>query len=153
MGLFDFLKKKRPKMIIEMVGYKNGETVDLVSNTSTETGELWDISIAPLLNTAIKPLENSMVEYALAAKNSKRIVKRKEALESVVKTFYDIKARCAALGPEYEKYFSIMWEHLHNSENPDFSYVEKFEIELKELQDNYAQLKEQDDLYEKESEN
>ncbi len=40
MGLFDFLKKKRPKMIIEMVGYKNGETVDLVSNTSTKTGEL-----------------------------------------------------------------------------------------------------------------
>ena len=153
MGLFDFLKKKPSTVKIEMVGYENGKKVKLNFEHQESTSGLWDISITPTLNRVIKPLENRMVEHAVSAKKARKIYEKKKALEGVVKTYYEIRKKCNQLGPEYQKYFSIMWEHCRNSRNPDFSYIERFEKELDDLESNYSELSAAEAIHDRESVN
>lgn len=151
MGLFDFLKNKKPAIKIEMTGYENGKKVSLHTDVPGRDNKIWDISISPTINRVIKPLENTMVDYAVSAKNSRRVHERRAALEGVVSTYYKIREKCIQLGPEYEKYFSTMWEHCHNSRNQDFSYIERFEKELRDLEWKYDELVAQEAIHDKES--
>jgi uncharacterized membrane protein len=153
-GLFDFLKKKKSHTIkTEMIGYENSKKITLNSDPHENEDELWDMSITPILNREIRPLETCMVSYAVAAENAKRVSERKIALEGVVTTFYEIKQKCNQLGAEYQKYFSCNWEHCHNLKNPDFLYVERFEKELDDLNANYNKLIAQEEIHDMESVN
>ena len=90
----------------------------------------------------IKPLENRMVEFAVSAKNSKRVEDQIISLSGAVKTYYMLKKICSALGEDYKTYFDKMWKP---------SYVEKYEKELQYLQSNYGELVKKEALHDRES--
>lgn len=81
----------------------------------------------------VKPAENRMVSNAARLQTIKDPAERLPVLQAIVNDFYSLKTICKQAGPEYAKYFSRSWEHCHNSKNPDFSYIERFETELNEI--------------------
>lgn len=111
MGLFDFLKKKNDS-------------------------EIKPIEFYEILNREVKPLENIMVGYSSSLPSMKKVDDRIDVLKSLIESYYDLRSKCISLGPDYQSYFSRMWEHCHNSRNKDFCFIEKYEEELKILSAN-----------------
>ncbi len=81
----------------------------------------------------VKPIENTMTANAVRLQSVKDPIERLPILQAIVNDFYSLKTICEQAGPEYAEYFSKVWEHCHNSRNPDFSYIEKYENELNEM--------------------
>ena len=98
----------------------------------------------------IKPLEDVMVNLAVSSREAKRTDDRIEILKALVQSFYDLRSKCISMGPEYQKYFSDMWEHCHNSKCDDFCYIDRFEEELNTLQSSANELIARDDLHDQE---
>ena len=98
----------------------------------------------------IKPLEDVMVNLAVSSREAKRTDDRIEILKALVQSFYDLRSKCISMGPEYQRYFSDMWEHCHNSKCDDFCYIDRFEEELNTLQSSANELIARDDLHDKE---
>lgn len=82
----------------------------------------------------IKPLEDVMIGFAVALKERHTVENEIELLSAIIESFYSLKSKCVSLGPEYLNYFSQMWEHCQNSQNQDYSYIERFEERLVFLQ-------------------
>ena len=101
----------------------------------------------------IKPLEDVMVNLAVSSREAKRTDDRIEILKALVQSFYDLRSKCISMGPEYQKYFSDMWEHCHNSKCDDFCYIDRFEEELNTLQSSANELIARDDLHDREAQN
>lgn len=99
----------------------------------------------------IKPIENLIVQCRVSAINSKRVEDKIRYLAGCVKAYENLREKCISLGNEYEKYFNDMWEHCHNSINPDFSYIDPVKTELKDLQLNYGELVIKQSRYDHES--
>lgn len=60
--------------------------------------------------------------------------------QKAIQFFYVLKDFCYQTKGG-ELYFQDMWEHCHNSQNPDFSFIEKVELRLKDLTENYDERK------------
>lgn len=126
---------------------------EIISGPHAKGDEIKSLDYFTALRNEIKPLENEIVGYAKSLNETRLIDSRIALLTSQIDTFYALKSKCEALGPEYAEYFSKQWEHCHNSRNADFNYIAGAEEELKDLQNRYSELKEQEDLYKKEVEN
>jgi len=151
--LFDFLKKKRTPVTVEMYAYENGRKVPIKDTGKAATGKLFPMEYYETIEREIKPLEDRMVKYAVKSRECKKVAERKAALEGVITTFYLLKSKCANLGPEYEKYFYEMWEYVNSSKGKNKSYIKNFENELSELDANYLELHERELLHDRESAN
>lgn len=103
--------------------------------------------------TEIKPLEDVMIGFAVALKEKQTVENEITLLSAIIESFYSLKSKCISLGPEYLSYFSQMWEHCHNSQNQDYSYIEKFENRLDYLQQNKNVLLAEEALKYKEKDN
>ena len=115
-----------------------------------------DESIKPIqyyatIRDEIKPLEEILVSFAVASKEQKQVDDRIEILKALVQSYYDLKSKCISLGPDYQEYFVNMWEKCHNSRNPEFSYIKRFEEELGNLQSKRDTLKLEEERHQKES--
>ena len=151
MGLFNLFKKKpSPKIKVEMRGFVNGKEVRLKEEETPD--EIKPMKYYETLQREVKPLEDIMVSFAVSSKDIKGVGNRIEILKALVESYYDLKSKCISLGPDYQDYFSKMWEHCHNSQNPDFSYIEQYEKELHELQENREELEAQEALHTKAAE-
>ncbi len=128
MGLFG---KKKGTPIVGMRGFSNGKEVVLKKDCP---GKIPPLEYYQTIEQYLKPIENVMVSYAVTLQKERSKESRITLLQALVESFYDLKEKCAALGPEYAEYFSDTWEHCHNSRSPDFCYVDRFESELCELQ-------------------
>lgn len=153
MALFDFLKKKqtRKRVNVEIRSYVNGKEVPL--SEEEEPDGIKPQAYYQMLQAEVKPLENMMVNLAVSLKGKKEIDDRIATLTSLIDTFYALKIKCFQLGSEYAEHFKKNWEHCHNSRNPDFSYVDRFEKELAELRANYDSIKAKEAAYATESVN
>ena len=105
------------------------------------------------ISKEIKPLEEIVIGFAVALKEPHSVEDQIKILKAIIPAFYDLKSKCVSLGPEYQDYFSKMWEHLHNSHCDDFCYIEKYEKELKFLLENKIELCAKEALHISESEN
>lgn len=90
-------------------------------------------------NSKLDSLEDSLVSMYSTAMNEKnrdnKIIKLNKALE-----YYDkIKKFCESEGEDGKLYFEDMWEHCHNSSEPDFSYGSRI-IELRDELINEKEL-------------
>ena len=138
---------------------KKHDSTPLGDSKSTQNGNdtyvnlKAEIEIYATVKKEIQPMENDMVNYAAYLSGKKRLADRIDALQQLISTFYSIKSKCISLGPAYQKYFSDMWEHMHNSQCSDFSYVDRFEHELAELLENKKELNAMEALYISQSEN
>lgn len=150
MGLFDFRKKRADfKFEIEIKVVDDGEecTSNLSAPHEVDKRICWTIDHSEIIDREIKPIEDAMIATAVALKKeADDIDARVEKLTIIVDYFYRLKSKCNSIDGAYENYFSRMWEHCHNSHNPDFCYIERFEKELTELQENYDDLKRQEIL-------
>lgn len=133
MGLFDFLKKK------------NREIKDEDGNIM-KPYEYYEI-----LEREVKPLENILVGFSSSLPGIKKVDDRIKVLKSLIESYYELRSKCVSLGKDYEEYFSKMWEHCHNSKNPDFCFVERYEEELNELGKNRNVLFAEQSLHEHEA--
>lgn len=129
-GIFDFLKNRKP-------------TSD--EPKSTEYYET--------ISREIGPLEDVMVGFSSALPGIKNVDDRIEVLKSLIQSYYDLRSKCVSLGEDYQKYFSKMWEHIHNSKCNDFCFVDRYEQELEELERNRNIIFAEQELHAKESEN
>lgn len=154
MGLFDFLKKEVPSQrrkranICVNIYDENGKEI---KSTPTDGKDIKQIQYYETIRNEIKPLEEIMVNFAVASKEQKQVDDRIEVLKALVQSYYDLKSKCISLGPDYQEYFINMWEKCHNSRNPEFSYIERFEKELNDLQSKRDTLKSEEELHQKES--
>lgn len=123
-----FSKKKKTKVLVlpqkatprKPIYDENGDVIPTLEFYQTR-------------DALVKPTESRMVSNATRLQSIKDPSERLPILQAIVNDFYSLKMICEQAGPEYAKYFSKSWEHCHNSKNPDFSYVERFEIELNEI--------------------
>lgn len=154
-GLFDFLKKEVPpkqKMRTNArVKIYDEHGRKIKSNPSSDEN-IKPIQYYETIRDEIKPLEEILVSFATASREQKRIDDRIEVLKKLVQSYYDLKSKCISLGPDYQEYFINMWGKCHNSKNSEFSYIERFEKELNELQLKRDILKLEEELRQKESE-
>ena len=149
MGLSGIFKKKHnPKIKIEMHGYVNCKEVQL----KNDSDEIKPMEYYETIKREIKPLEDVMVNFAVSLKEIKGVRNRIEVLKALIESYYALKSKCVSLGPDYQKYFSDMWEHLHNSKNQDFSYIDRYEKELNDLQENRTDMEAKEALHEKAAE-
>lgn len=66
----------------------------------------------------------------LASKTKTGSVEEKiNALEQLISFYQDFKSFCYQ-DECFQKYFQDMWEHCHNSQNPDFEYIQPYVEEL-----------------------
>lgn len=100
-----------------------------------------------MIEKEIRPMESYMINCAISLKKKLPLNERIEKLKELIGAFYNLRSRCYSLGPEYQTYFSEMWEHVHNSQDADFCYVDRFECELEELLKNKDQLSAKESLY------
>lgn len=166
MGLFDFLKKEAPT---SAYGFKSSltdkrrkkanirlkiydENGNEIKSTQTDGKDIKPIQYYETIRNEIKPLEEIMVSFAVASKEQKQVDDRIEVLKALLQSYYDLKSKCISLGPDYQEYFINMWEKCHNSRNPEFSYIDRFEKELNDLQSKRDTLKSEEELHQKESE-
>lgn len=103
------------------------------------------------IQTEIKPLEEIFVNFAVVLKEKNQVDDKIEILKDLIQSYYDLKSKCISLGPDYQKYFINMWEKCHNSRNKEFSYIDRFEKELNNLQSKRDTLKLEEKLHQKES--
>lgn len=86
-------------------------------------------------NEDIKTLEHMMVvledEELL---HPDEIIKK---YEQAIATYYELKKYCYSKGKNGRQYFSEMWQHCHNSTNPDFDFIDRLEERYKNYKDNY----------------
>lgn len=101
----------------------------------------------------IKPLEDVMIGFAVALREKQTVENEITLLTAIIESFYSLKSKCVSLGPEYLNYFSQMWEHCHDSQNQDYSYIERFESRLDYLQQNKNVLLAEEALKNKEKDN
>lgn len=151
MGLFDFLKKQRTKdnISIQMHGYVNGKEVPLPKGN--ESDKVYSIDYYETLQREVKPLENKLVELAVAHQKLKMTNEKINSLTCLISVFDALKSKCYSLGPDFQEYFSQMWGHCHNSRNPDFCYIDQYKNELSELMSNREKLVADDMRYKKAS--
>lgn len=71
-------------------------------------------------------------EYAIASSKGTSLEKI-QTLETMIEYYYNMKDYYYSRGECYIKYFSDMWEHCHNSRNPDFEYIKPYEEQLSKL--------------------
>ena len=147
MAQFNFLKKKpaQKPVKVEMRGYVNGKEVPLTEEKNPDS--IKSMAYYQTLQTKVKPLENKIVNHAVLLKEKKSVDDRIAILTSLIATFYTLRKLCFQLGPEYAEHFEKNWEHCHNSRNPDFNYIERFEKELTELRSNYDSIKDKESIY------
>lgn len=135
MGLFGFKSiltpEKRRSANIRVIVPKEKQ-----SKTRKEDYDIKPVEYYEILNREVKPLEEVMVGFSSALPTIKKVDDRIEVLKSLIYSYYDLRSKCMSLGPDYQEYFSTMWEHLHNSKNKDFCFVEKYEEELEQLTGN-----------------
>ena len=153
MALFNFFKKNQPKrdVTVELHGYVNGKEVPLPEEENPELPK--PHGYYETLQTEVKPLETKIVNFAVALKEKRSVDERIEILTSLIDTYYTLGKKCKQLGPDYAEHFKKNWEHCHNSKNPDFSYVERFEKQLADLRAHYDSIKFKDAAYASESVN
>ena len=134
MGLFNlFAPKKKTKIKVDIKGYEDGKEVILKEEVAPD--EIHPMSYYQTIEKEIKPLEAIVTDFAVALKNIRDKDDRVEVLTALVESYYALKEKCETLGPDYQKLFSKRWEHCHNSRNPDFCFVDRFEEELKKLKE------------------
>ena len=132
MGLFNlFAPKKKAKIKVDIRGYENGKEVELKEDDAPD--EIHPMSYFQTIEKEIKPLETIVTDFAMALKSIKDKDDRIKVLTALIESYYALKEKCNSLGPDYQKLFSKRWEHCHNSRNPDFCFVDRFEEELKKL--------------------
>lgn len=136
-----FLKKQ--KSVMRQASSKDKRpTINSLSKSQSDMLEQY-----MMIEKEIRPIESYMANCAVSL-NAKRLLnERIETLQKLIGAFYSLKSKCYSLGPEYQTYFSEMWEHAHNSKDADFCYVDRFECELKELLKNKDKLSAKESLY------
>ena len=94
----------------------------------------------------IEPRDQKLFDLSIKAGNEKNIDKEIKLLKEFIDFYYEYKKECIIKGECYEKYFSDMHMHCHNSQNDDFEFVEPKIERLKYLQDNYDEIIKKENL-------
>lgn len=87
--------------------------------------------------------DNELIELRNAGKGAS-IDDRIQHLEKAIKYIEEYKAECAMKGNQYLAVFEHMWEHCHNSKNPDFKYIDSMQDELDGLKKRRDKLKDKE---------
>lgn len=136
-----FLKKQKSAMR-QALSKDKRPTINSPSKSQSDMLEQY-----MTIEKEIRPIESYMINCAVSLNAKLLLNERIETLQKLIDAFYRLKSKCYSLGPEYQTYFSEMWEHAHNSKDADFCYVDRFECELEELLKNKAQLSAKESLY------
>lgn len=123
---------------------------DFFKKTSRKT-ELKNLKYYEILNKEIRPLEDVMVGFSSSLSEIHKVDEKIEVLKALIQSYYDLRSKCVSLGKDYQDYFSKMWEHCHNSKNPDFCFIDRFEQELYQLESNRNMLFAEQELYQEKS--
>lgn len=132
-GLIDFVKAnlKNPTDENVLKAVQEIAKPDADQEHLTKDGELpwgWLRQNTPI----IKPYEDRIVQMAVDLKKYKGTDKIKQ-LEELIGFYAEFKSFCYQKNECYQKYFSDMWEHCHNSRCKDFEYITPYVDELNKL--------------------
>ena len=132
-GLIDFVKAnlKNPTDENVLKAVQEIAKPDAVQEHLTKDGELpwgWLRQNTPI----IKPYEDRIVKMAVDLKSYKGNDKIRP-LEELISFYAEFKSFCYEKNECYQKYFSDMWEHCHNSRCKDFEYITPYVDELNKL--------------------
>ena len=87
----------------------------------------------------LQSLENELVENVMSISTTYQIDERIERCKIALESYEKLKKFCFSKGKGGQIYFEDMWEHCHNSKNPDFRYIERVEKEYNYLTQNYEE--------------
>lgn len=157
MGFFDRIKKKKeqkhPDVTVKMSTVEGGQQ-NHVALFEKNADEAKPSSYYFTIQRSIKPIENDMVNAYTASNDVCGNVDAKICyLETALQKYNELKSICTRLGPDFQEYFSDMWEHCHNTRCEDFCYGDKLQNELNYLLENRDSLLEKQKKYDEESQN
>lgn len=145
--MFKFLRKNKKAINLNIMGEKIevdsdklvkwNEKLKTTKLDKLENGELpfgW-YSQNKEWTDAFDIKEKKLVDYALTSRTAKGQEKI-DILREMIEYYYSLKKECYSKGECHKKYFQDGWEHCHNSRNEDFEYIEPYENELKEIENN-----------------
>ena len=108
----------------------------------TEREEDLSFNFSSKYSDEIQKLENSIYLQVSKIHNIGNIDDKITQCRLAINVFEKAKNFCYNKGKGGTIYFQDMWEHLHNSKNPDFSYIESIEEELDFMINNYQEASE-----------
>ncbi|MDF2505110.1 hypothetical protein [Clostridium sp.] len=84
----------------------------------------------------IKAFENNMVNSNIAWIKEKYIDKKIQLYKNTIDIYKEFKSFCCSKGNGGKTYFDNIWEHCHNSQDDDFSFIKNAEEQYKYLINN-----------------
>lgn len=172
MGLFDRLKKKKAEALVAKAkeNLENAEDINemfkavkplfetgiLNENNMfaedlehlDENGELpfgWFVN-SPDIEEKDRELGNLINRYVYLRDNKGAVDDKIASIKAVISYLEAYRNYCYNKNECYIKYFSDQYEHCHNSKCDDFPLIANYQGFLKELLDNYDNLKLQESL-------
>lgn len=121
MKQFYFLRKIRSKKKLEYT--INGKLDKACMSLDRDVINAWE----DILPTLAKSSYEGSIEHKI------------EVLEQLITHYYNYKKFCY-LRRNYRIYFQSVWEHCHNTHNPDFEYIEPHYERYQYLMDHREQL-------------
>ncbi len=83
----------------------------------------------------VKKLENKMIiNLEKELLHPDQVIK---IYENGIAAYYELKKYCFSFGKYGKKYFQEMWQHLHNSKEKDFDFVDSLKSYLEDYKNNY----------------
>lgn len=134
--MFNFLKKlninkKEELPITEIIESDNKPSTKQKKKTTTHHETIYDL----YLNKHIKEIEERMVVH-----ENKELLRPDDVIkkyEDAIEAYYDLKKYCYSKGKNGRQYFSEMWQHCHNSNNPDFDFIDSLNERYSHYKENY----------------
>lgn len=172
MGLFDRLKKKKAEALVAKAKENLEKTEDInemfkavkplfetgILNENNmfaedlehldENGELpfgWFVN-SPDIEEKDRELGNLISRYVYLRDNKGAVDDKIASINAVISYLEAYRNYCYNKNGCYIKYFSDQYEHCHNSKCDDFPLIANYQGFLKELLDNYDNLKLQESL-------
>ena len=149
MGLFSKLKKNKDntqnstnfKTDDVYTTYQNTISSDNNSNIDEISESALSVSSHPDIKLKDKTFGDYVNNYVQLQENKAPIDMQLDNLKELVAFLRDYKEYCYSHpNKNYASYFSVYYEHCHNSKCSDFSLVESYETKLKNIIDNYDNL-------------
>ncbi|WP_431030078.1 hypothetical protein [Lysinibacillus sp. LZ02] len=105
----------------------------------TSTDENLSFNFSDKHSEKLNLLENEMHHNTELIFSIYQIDLRIEQCQLAIEAYEKLKKFCTSKGKGGKIYFEDTWEHLHNSKNPDFRFIEKVELEYLYLTENYEE--------------
>lgn len=131
-------KEREDIEIKNILEYEKNSSNPKFHRTESEKNASFDFSFK--YKEEITLLENQLIDYKNSTFKTNDIDTKIQKCKATINIYNKFKNFCYSKGIGGKIYFDDMWEHCHNSKNPDFSYIQNVKDKYDYLINNRNEL-------------